>query len=393
MAASRNGLTPTGPAGPLENLPMIELRGITSDHPRGLAPLLASVEPYAAQRDVRVTWDRRSLKDFGDAPLEPLAAKYDLLMVDHPQIGRAAQSGCLLPLDEVIEAESLVTLALQSAGPSHASYEYAGHQWALAVDAGMQSSAYRPDLLQLPLPESWADVIVQGERLLARGLWAAIPLSPRDAVCSFLTLCASLGDPPGQADRLVDPDIGRRALEWLRQMRRVSHPACTDWDPVHALVHMSNFDDLAYIPLTFCYTNYSRPRFAPKRVRFASIPGVRGATLGGTGLAVSAECRHAEQACDYALWLCSAAVQRTLYVEHGGQPGNGEAWTDDQANELTGGFFHDTLESLRQAYVRPRYPGWPQFQRQAGELIHAMLVESGDAEACLARLSELYVTS
>jgi multiple sugar transport system substrate-binding protein len=47
---------------------------------------------------------------------------------------------------------------LQTAGPSFRSYTYGGHQWALAVDAAAQVSAYRPDLLRHP-PTTWPDVL------------------------------------------------------------------------------------------------------------------------------------------------------------------------------------------------------------------------------------------
>ena len=126
---------------------MITLRGITWDHARGYAPLAASVEPYARQAGVRVEWDKRSLKDFGDAPVDVLAEDYDLLIIDHPHVGLAAETGCLLALDTTITPDVLKTLAQQSAGPSHASYFYAGHQWAFAIDAAMQASVYRPDLV------------------------------------------------------------------------------------------------------------------------------------------------------------------------------------------------------------------------------------------------------
>jgi multiple sugar transport system substrate-binding protein len=135
------------------------------DHPRGYQPLAASVGPYAAASDVQVSWDRRSLREFGDAPLDALAEEYDLLIVDHPHVGMAAESRCLLALDTCLDPGLLDALAQQSAGPSHASYTYAGHQWALAVDAAMQAGAYRPDLLDDPLPSTWEGVLALAERL------------------------------------------------------------------------------------------------------------------------------------------------------------------------------------------------------------------------------------
>lgn len=70
---------------------------------------------------------------------------------DHPQAGLAAASNAMLPLDTWIAPEVVRQLSADSAGPSHRSYTYAGHQGALAIDAAMQTSAYLADLLsELP---------------------------------------------------------------------------------------------------------------------------------------------------------------------------------------------------------------------------------------------------
>ena len=53
----------------------------------------------------------------------------------------AAATGCLSPLDELIEAPFLADQAANSVGPSHRSYSYGGHQWALATDAAGHMSA------------------------------------------------------------------------------------------------------------------------------------------------------------------------------------------------------------------------------------------------------------
>jgi multiple sugar transport system substrate-binding protein len=368
----------------------ISLRGITWDHPRGFQPLAASVEPYAAISGARVTWEKRSLKDFGDAPIDTLAESYDLLIIDHPHVGMAAESGCLLALDDWIDAETLATLAAQSAGPSHASYTWEGHQWALAIDAAMQASATRPDLLDAPLPQSWDEVLALGARLAGTAHRAAMPLVPTDCICSFLTLCASMGDPPGRGGRLVGEDVGRAALRWLAEFARVAHPDSLKWNPIRLLDRMSQTDEVAYCPLSFCYTNYARAGYAPHLVRFADIPGVRGSLLGGAGFAVSARCQQPDAACAYGLWLCSAETQRGFYVENGGQPGNGVAWTDDHANAVTSGFFRDTWRTLQNAYVRPRHQGFVTFQAAAGHAIHGFLRDKGAVDALLNDLMRLY---
>ena len=372
---------------------MITLRGITWDHPRGYQPLLASIAPYAQEFGVTIEWDKRSLKDFGDAPIDALAEKYDLLILDHPHMGLAFATGCLLPLDEYIDADTLASLAEQSAGASHASYNYKGHQWALANDAAVQCSAYRPDLLESPMPDIWQQVLELGENARAEGRWIGIPLVPTDSISSFLSLCAGMGDPVGkkiEGQLLHDDQIGLQALEMLAALRDVCHPASLSWNPITMLDHMSSHDDLLYCPLTFTYSNYSRDGYADHLVQFTNAPEVTGALLGGAGYAVSARCTEVQAAVDYGVWLCSADVQRTVYVDNGGQPGNGLVWRDDHANSITANFFRQTIDTLEAAYVRPRHYGYREFQEDAGDIIHAMLKEGTSFQACLENLKTLY---
>src|SRR5262249_40068857 len=81
---------------------------------------------------------KRPLQDLADFPIEALAETHDLVVIDHPSVGACAASRCFLPLDEALSAESLAILAEQSAGRSHWSYQYQGHQWALAIDAASE---------------------------------------------------------------------------------------------------------------------------------------------------------------------------------------------------------------------------------------------------------------
>jgi multiple sugar transport system substrate-binding protein len=373
---------------------VIRLRGVTWDHPRGYQPLAASAEPYARMTGVQVEWEKRSLKDFGDAPIDRLARDYDILIVDHPHVGLAEATQCLIPLEEHVPADMMAELAERSAGPSHQSYFYHGHQWVLAVDAAMQASAYRPDLIDIDIPNNWDAVLNLAGRLRKAGRWMAVPLVPTDCICSFLSLCASLGDPPGQAgDLLADDAVGHHALELLKQFAIKSHPQSMTWNPIRMLDHMSSNDDVAYCPLTFTYTNYSRDGYAPKLVRYTNMPLVSGAILGGAGYSVSSHCQHIPEAVAYGVWLCGAEVQRTLYVENGGQPGNGVAWHDDRANEITHNFFRSTWDTLANAYVRPRHNGYHSFQEQAGNRIHKMLREREEDPVCLADVKALYRAS
>jgi multiple sugar transport system substrate-binding protein len=52
---------------------MIILKGIAWDHPRGYQPLGAISEEFSKEYPmVSIIWDVRSLKEFGDMPIEEL---------------------------------------------------------------------------------------------------------------------------------------------------------------------------------------------------------------------------------------------------------------------------------------------------------------------------------
>ena len=110
------------------------------------------------------------------------------------------------------------------------------------------------------------------------------------------------------------------------------------------------------------------------------------ATLGGTGLGVSARCPHPGVALDYATQVAGVALQRTLYVENGGQPAHRAAWLDAEVNRRTGGFFSNTLATLDEAWVRPRHDGYLAFQDRGGILVRDFLLGQLDTRATLAAL-------
>ena len=110
----------------------IVLRGIAWQHTRGYLPMVATAQRFSETHPgMDIQWDKRSLQAFADEPIGELAARYDLLVIDHPWAGFAAAAGVLLPLDEHLPAECLAEQAANSVGPSHASYSFASRQWRL----------------------------------------------------------------------------------------------------------------------------------------------------------------------------------------------------------------------------------------------------------------------
>jgi len=223
--------------------------------------MVATATAFAQSHpDVRIEWQTRSLQDFADSPLDALAERYDLIVFDHPFAGIVARERCFVPLDEQLPAHVLRRLEAESVGPSHLSYYYEGHQWALAIDAATEVSGYRPDLLRsvhADVPTTWEEVL---ELQQVRRGFVTLPLLPVDALMSFFTLCASLGEPPFSAYRgkIISEDTGDQALRLLKRLADGSSPEALEWNPIAVWERMSEADDVGYCPLGFGYSNYAR---------------------------------------------------------------------------------------------------------------------------------------
>jgi multiple sugar transport system substrate-binding protein len=376
----------------------VELRGITWGHERGIDPLTATAASFAHDTDITVSWDVRSLQGFADASIPDLAQRYDLLVYDHPHLGEIVPTGSLLALDGLIDAAFIADQAASSVGPSHRSYEWDDRLWGLAIDAAGHVSAFRPDLLERlgsDVPESWDDVFALDAIARPQGLRVSLPLQAVDTLATWLTLAANAGVDPYQDDeRILPREVGLEHLETLERLAELSPPEAFGWNPIRLLEHMAESDDIILCPVLFGYSNYSRAGFRRSLVRFRPVPsaglGPRGGVIGGAGIGVSAHTKHPAEAVRYATYVASPEIQRTLYVEAGGQPGHRGAWLDEAANALASGFFRDTLPGLDAGYLRPRYDGQLLVQNEGGNLTWEHLKTGGDPNALLDRLDDLY---
>ncbi len=344
------------------------------DHERCRGPMLAAAARWRELCGDEIAWDFRPLASFNDQPVAELAASYDLIVIDHPFVGTAAATRCLAPLDELVAAETLALLDADTVGPSHTSYGYCGRQWAVATDAACQVAAARDDLLPVP-PQTWDDVLALAQQEPGR---MAMPLDPTDAICSLLTLCAARGSALGE-DSAVDED----AVAYLSELVPNLHPDSFGFNPPRLLDRMSTSDEIAYVPLVFGYTNYSRSGRPERRLRFLDLP-TPGSVLGGAGLAVSAGASDPMAAAAFAGWVAGAEAQREVVFPSGGQPASRTVWRDPAADALAGGFFSGTVDTIEAAHVRPRDPWWPAFQARGGKLLAAGLRE-GKAPGAIAR--------
>jgi multiple sugar transport system substrate-binding protein len=353
--------------------------------------MLATASAYEDTHDVAIEWVPRSLKDFGMMSVQELAADFDLIVIDHPHVGVMAEAGCVVPIDELAPPGSLDALGASSPGRSHDSYRWRGHQWALAIDAACQTSAWRPDLLPEP-PRTVAEVVELSRS--GRVLW---PLCDVDSAASFMSLAAAAGAPCGRAsDRFADRDVGRFALETMRAVAQASEPRCLQMNPIDVLEAMARTDDFVYSPLIFCYASYSRRDHEGARVAFGDNPTIspaeapRGSLLGGAGLAISASRPHAAAALDYALYVADPQTQRGLYFSAGGQPAHHAAWVDPTVDHESGGFFSGVTPTITGSWTRPRGPGFAAFQNAMIELFGTWFARAGDPDTFLDDLERLW---
>jgi multiple sugar transport system substrate-binding protein len=370
------------------------LRGITWNHSRGYLPMVATAQRFLEMNpSVEVRWEKRSLQEFADYPIEKLAETFDLLVIDHPFSGYAAAHPILLALDEHLSADFLAEQARESLGKSHESYCYGGHQWALAIDAATPVSCWRPDLAErcgVSIPETWEEL------LTLAGLGRVVmPCIPVDCLMHFFMLCASLGEEPcSRKQCLISQDVGTRALRMLKELTSLCPPEIFGWNPISVYEAMTS-RDFFYCPFAYGYSNYARPGYARTQLQFGDLVqigpnGPGRSTLGGTGLAVSARCTHKQAALSYARFVTSSECQRTLYPYSGGQPAHRSAWTDDLLNHHCADFFRMTIAAVERAYVRPRYDGYIPFQDKAGILLYEFLQKEDDARRSIDELQRLY---
>jgi multiple sugar transport system substrate-binding protein len=347
------------------------------DHPRATRPLAACSDAWARLTGEPFVVETRSLASFGDA--SPSADDHDLVLIDHPHIGRAATDEAIVPLDGLLDSATLAALASDSAGPSHASYARDGHQWAIPVDASCQALAMRAASAgKVAAPASWGQVLVLAG---AHRGQVALPLQPAHAISALLSLLAAQGELAfGRA--LASPQALERALATLDRIVSLGPSDAFDWEPPDALARLEAGDILC-VPLTYVYVGYAVEwHDAP-----AATPGGRpGSILGGVGAAVLSTAGDRRAAAQLAAWLGSSKVQGDLVAHAGGQPAARTAWEAADCDPALRAVTR-TLEASR---VRPNEPWWPGFQLAAGELLAAGLAARADPRSLASDLARLY---
>jgi multiple sugar transport system substrate-binding protein len=83
-------------------------------------------------------------------------------------------------------------------------------------------------------------------------------------------------------------------------------------------------------------------------------------------------------------------TQATFIPARSGQPSARSAWRNPLVNAASADFYRDTLATLEQAWVRPRFPGYIPFQSAASALIRRCLLDGAAFDATLRELDDLY---
>jgi len=288
-------------------------------------------------------------------------------------------------------------LANSAVGKSWESYSIGEHQYGLPVDAACQMAACRPDLFNAigeSIPRTWEEVIALAKRTGR----VRCAFSPMSAMAMFHALCAAKGESPGRLGKTsyVERSAAEQSLNQLQELFLAVGPEMLEQSPVAILGTMACTQEVLYAPLLFGYSNYSRKGYAPHTVKFIPPPiceAGSGATLGGAGMAVSTFSRSRNIALEFAAWVAGRECQTSVYVFAGGQPANQYAWNNPLANRISEGFFQSMLPVINQAYLRPTYDGFTNFQSAAAKLIHHFLQENLSLEATLDAIDQLHSNS
>ena len=360
--------------------------------------MVKSAEAFTRMHpEIEILWDRRSLREFGEAPIDDLCDRYDFIVVDHPFVGRAHATGCLRDLCEIVP-DVVETVARDEVGPSARSYRLAGGMWGLPTDTAAQVAAYRPDLLELcalPVPRTHEDVLRLAHSARKRDLWMAVPACPTDAACLVFTYSANLGRPPGKVPgRFLEPAELVDVLQLLKELVGRAHPESLEWNPIRTYEAMTAGDEIVYVPALFGYSNYSRQGCDPL-VLAADLAGpgedpAAGSLLGGAGCSVTRSCRNPVAAATFLRWLHQPQNLGGIYFEAGGQPGSRRVWMDDAVNQVSNRFFRSTIRTIDQSYLRPRFDGFVPFFERMGIAVNACFRDALGAEDVARRVCENY---
>lgn len=379
----------------------VQLRGTTWGHRRAIDPLIEASRAYAQTYGAAgVRWSIRDLTAFEHQPLADAMSDCDLLIFDHPFVGEIAASGLFLPLDDVLFSVTDGAIAESYAGPSLDSYRWSGKLWGAPVDAATMHGVLRPDLLarmERAAPTTWSEVVALGRVARKHGLWLGVANGDHHGFLAIGSMMHNRGHSwttHSEVGLQFDLAAFAEALEQLDEVTAFAHPGCGAFNAIALQDAMSSRDDIVYCPLTFGYATYGEADHGARRLGFAPAPGMRepycaGTLLGGAGVGLSASCTDMVAAKAFVAFLLSPKTQSDIFARHHGQPACASCWVDPVIDDRFNGYFLAVGDTIRQAAIRPRFKGYGQFEKLAGNAVGAFLRKERGLEETLSGMSEL----
>ena len=116
-------------------------------------------------------------------------------------------------------------------------------------------------------------------------------------------------------------------------------------------------------------------------------------TIESIDIAISNKSKNKELALEYSYWIAGSECQQTIFYTSGGQPGNSDAWENNNINLETNNFFKNTRLTLDQAWIRPRHNGYMKFQDESGDIINEYLQSNVNEVNVIEKLKLMYAES
>ena len=367
------------------------LRGLSWGHRRATGPLQPLVDRFRqANPHIDIAWTVRPLSDFEHQGLAGVAELFDLIIYDHPFSGDLLASAAFVPLDRYLPGLTPADDEL-FVGASLTSYRYGGAVWGAPIDGATQHALYRADLLKArALPQKWDDVLAMGRDLRKERLYLGCAGETPHAGLVVAALMSNAGkcwstDPVHRFT--VDGPALREALELSAELMSLSPPEAIGWNSIDLHDNMVDRDDIVYAPCVYGYATYGEADLR-RRLSFGPFPGTvapyeAGTAIGGTAVGLSRHCKDQDAALRFIAYLLSEEVQREIIPSHHGQPARLSGWDDSEVDARFNGFYSATRSTMDRAWIRPRLPGYPAFQKEVGSVTKRYLAHELSIDAAV----------
>ncbi|MCJ8325355.1 MAG: ABC transporter substrate-binding protein [Hyphomicrobiales bacterium] len=302
-------------------------------------------------------------------------------------MGEALANKCIQPLDKLFDSNIVEKWKNRSIGNSFESYRMNGHLWALPLDAATQVMAYQSERVDSP-PSTW-DEVREVSRKTGR---VSLSLQGPHAILTALSINSALGNELG-AETLFGA-CTEVIFDLMVDLYAHRPSGSEHLNPISMLECIKQSEGIDLCPLIFGYVNYAQ-RAASRAVNFVDAPqwqsgGLHGSVIGGTGLALSQKCQPNTELLDHFQWLLASNTQLEFITKHAGQPSGMEAWKNYDVNQTSNGFYKNTLKTMQNGIIRPRFNRYIAFQTEASDFLRTALADGISPKKIVDKLNIIY---